>query len=251
MPFRALIVDDEPLARERLRTLLASETDFRIVAECADGETAVAAIEESRPDVVFLDVQMPELDGFEVLDALGEGTPPLIVFVTAYEEYALRAFEASALDYLLKPFDRARFRRTIERVRARLAEPAAAAPADVRALLARLGEAHARPKRFVVREGSRLVFVPVETIDHIESAGNYVRLHTGGASHLYRATLAELERRLDPDVFVRVHRSAIVNIERVRKAEPFFHGEYILTLADGTRVTSTRTYGARLRELLR
>ena len=251
--YRAVIVDDEPLARERIRTLLAAEPDFRVVAECGDGETAVAAIEETQPDVVFLDVQMPEMDGFEVLDALGERVGAVLVFVTAYDQYAVRAFDASALDYLLKPFDRARFERTVARVRERLDEHDRDVPgrADLRALLARLAAQRQRPARFVVRAGNRLTFVRPEQIDRVESAGNYVRLFCGGASHLYRATLAELEQRLDSEVFVRVHRSAIVNLERVARVEPFFHGEYVLTLADGTRVTCSRTYSARLRELLR
>ncbi|HEX9109583.1 MAG TPA: LytTR family DNA-binding domain-containing protein, partial [Longimicrobiales bacterium] len=173
----------------------------------------------------------------------------VVVFVTAFERYAINAFDASAADYLLKPFDRARFRRTIERVRSRLG--AGTPPEELRTLLAQVRAAGARPPRFVIRERGRLVFVRPEEIDRIESAGNYVRLHCGKTSHLYRETLSQLERRLDPDVFVRVHRSTIVNVERIRTVEPYFHGEYILTLADGTRLTSSRTYSGRLRELLR
>ena len=249
MTCRAVIVDDEPLARERLRTLLTDEPDFRVVAECADGQAAVSCIEESHPDVVFLDVQLPEMDGFEVLDSLGEGTAPVVVFVTAFERHAIATFDASAADYLLKPFYRARFRRTMERVRTRLG--AGMPREELRAVLAQVRGAGARQLRFVIRQRGRLLFVWPQEIDRIESAGNYVRLHCGKTSHLYRETLSQLERRLDPALFVRVHRSTIVNLERIRTVQPHFHGEYILTLTDGTRLTSSRTYSGRLRELLR
>jgi two-component system LytT family response regulator len=257
---RVVLADDEPLVRERLRTLLAARGDCALVAECADGMEAVAAIEAERPDVALLDVQMPELDGFEVLEALPEALRPAVVFVTAYDEYAVRAFEVNAVDYLLKPIEPERFAAALDRVAARRGGPADGAGAlagpALRSLLAELGRLRAErgrgaAERFVVRDGHRVTFVAMDDVDWIDAAGNYVRLHAGGRAHLLRETMKAVEARLDPDRFVRVHRSAIVRLERIVAMEPYFHGEYVLTLADGTRLTSSRSHGARLRALLR
>jgi two-component system, LytTR family, response regulator len=251
---RVALVDDEPLARERLHTLLTAYPNVDIVAECETGEEAVLALASSAVDVLFLDVQMPGLDGFDVLEALGEmigvDSLPVIVFVTAFDSYALKAFEVSAVDYLLKPFDRSRFERALARAKARarrFAEPVAL----LRDLRADRKVCDHYAHRFAARSGNKLNLVPVEGVDWIDAAGNYARLHVGGRTHLVRETMTELESRLDPKRFVRVHRSIIVNVERVITVEPYAHGEYVLTIRDGTRLTSSRTYSARLRALWR
>ncbi|HET6204972.1 MAG TPA: response regulator [Planctomycetota bacterium] len=246
---RVLLVDDEPLARERLGTLLREEPDVEIVGECAGGREAIEAIRRERPDLVFLDVQMPEVDGFGVLEGLGGETAPAVIFVTAYEEHALRAFEVHALDYLLKPFDRRRFREALERARARVENRGTEGfDGRLRALLECLPP---RPlERFPVKAGGRIVFVRAEEIDFVEANGNYVRLRVGGKGHLLRETMASLEGRLDPARFVRIHRSTIVNLDRVRELEPLFHGDYAVRLRDGTRLTMSRGYRARLERAL-
>lgn len=252
MTLRVVLADDEPLVRERLRSLLTTRPDCTLVGECADGAEAVAMLEAVRPDVVLLDVQMPELDGFEVLEALPDSFRPAVVFVTAYDEYAVRAFEINAIDYLLKPIEPERFNAALDRVAHRLGP---AAPADsavaLQSLLAELRSRRGIADRFVVRDGHRVTFVPVRDVDWIDAAGNYVRLHAGGRTHLVRDTMNAVEARLDPTRFVRVHRSIIVRLDRIREMEPYFHGEYVLTLTDGSRITSSRSYSARLRQLLR
>lgn len=251
MTIRTLVVDDEPLARERLRRLLEEEQDVDVLAECADGREAVRSVDQLRPDLVFLDVQMPEIDGFEVLAAIDPPQMPAVVFVTAYDAYALQAFEVHALDYLLKPFDRERFHRTMEHVRARLTD---AGGLD-RRLVALLDEIEAarprpRPRRFVVRSGGRIQFLDADRIDWIEGAGNYVKLHVGGREHLLRSTLKAFEEQLDPHRFVRIHRSHIVNLDRVTELQPWFHGEFVVVLTDGTELRSSRTYSDRLRAMI-
>jgi two-component system LytT family response regulator len=248
---RVVVADDEPLARERIRTLLTPHQDLELIAECGDGEDAVRVLAEARPDLVFLDVQMPELDGFGVLGAFLPDQRPWVVFVTAYDEHAVRAFEVNAVDYLLKPVEPKRFEAALARVRQRMAHPPADRDAVLEAVLAELTKARGRATRLVVRDGSRVSFVRAEEIDWIDAAGNYARLHVAGAIHLLREPLKLLEARLDPDRFLRVHRSAIVNLERITSVEPYFHGEYVLTLRDGTRLTSSRTHSARLRGWLR
>jgi two-component system LytT family response regulator len=245
---RVIIVDDEPLARERLHDLLALESDIDIIGECADGRQAISAIRELAPDLVFLDVQMPELDGFGVLEELGPETTPVVVFVTAYDQYALRAFEVHALDYLLKPFDRDRFRKAIARARQLISGD------DTDAFRSRviqlLSEIHVTPRtdtpqhlaRMMVRTGGRVYFVRAADVDWIEAAGNYVRLHTGAESHVIRDSLSALETKLDPASFARIHRSTMVNLERVKQLEPLFHGDYTVVLHDGTRLTLSRFY---------
>jgi two-component system, LytTR family, response regulator len=248
---RVVIADDEPLARERIRTLLAPHRDLELIAECGDGEATVRVLAAERPDLLFLDVQMPELDGFGVVQAFPPDQLPRVVFVTAYDEHAVRAFEVNAVDYLLKPVEPKRFEAALARVRERLAQPRSDRDPALEAVLTELRRARGHATRLVVRDGSRVSFVRTEEIDWIDAAGNYARLHVGGATHLLREPLKVLEARLDPERFLRVHRSAIVNLERLTSVEPYFHGEYVLTLRDGTRLTSSRTHSARLRTLLR
>lgn len=248
---RVVVADDEPLARERIRTLLAAHPDVELVAECGDGEDAIQAVAARRPDLLFLDVQMPELDGFGVLAAFPPDERPHVVFVTAYDEHAVRAFEVNAIDYLLKPVEPRRFEAALARVRTRLAGPSADRDTVLEAVLNELRRGRGYASRLVVRDGSRVSFVRVEDIDWIDAAGNYVKLHVAGNVHLLREPLKTLETRLDPDRFLRVHRSAIVNLERIASVEPYFHGEYTLTLRDGTRITSSRTHSARLRSFLK
>ncbi|HEX8651733.1 MAG TPA: LytTR family DNA-binding domain-containing protein [Pyrinomonadaceae bacterium] len=248
---RALVVDDEPLARERIRSLLENEPDVLVAGECADGHAAVEAIFELKPDLVFLDVQMPEVDGFGVLEALSGAPLPAVIFVTAYDQYALRAFDVHALDYLLKPFDRERFQRALERARTQL-QGERSGEID-RRLLALLKEIKTEPKaleRLVIKSAGRVFFLKAEEIDWIEAAGNYVRLHTGSESHLLRETMNALEARLDPHQFLRIHRSTIINIERIKEMHPLFRGEHVVILRDGTRLTLGRGYRDKLQELL-
>ncbi|HYE57910.1 MAG TPA: LytTR family DNA-binding domain-containing protein [Rhodothermales bacterium] len=249
MTLRVVIADDEPLVRERLRTLLEGRPDCTLVAECADGAEALATIEAERPDLALLDVQMPELDGFVVVEALPDDVRPAVVFITAFDEYAVRAFETGVVDYLLKPIEPARFELALRRATERRMGPAS--EPDWTVLMPALRAHRGYPERIVVRDGHRVTFVPVADLDWIEGAGNYVQLHVGGRTLLLRDTMKALEARLNPDRFVRVHRSAIVNLERIVAMEPYFHGEYVLTLRDGTRLTSSRTHSPRLRVLLR
>lgn len=248
---RVVIADDEPLARERLRSLVAEHPDLSLVAECGDGRETVATLARLAPDLAFLDIQMPELDGFGVLEALAPHHRPAVVFVTAYDEYAIQAFEVNAIDYLLKPVNPGRFDEALSRARARLAQPDASRLTEVDRLLTELRRVRGFPARLAARLGSTVSLVPVAQIDWIEARGNYARLHIGQAVHLLREPLRSLEARLDPDRFARVHRGAIVNLERIATVEPYFHGEYVLTLRDGTRLTSSRTQSAKLRALLR
>ena len=252
-PVRAVVVDDEPPARRRLRALLADEADVEIVGEAGGGTAAVQLITAERPDLVFLDVQMPGLDGFGVLRAVAPSHLPLVIFVTAYDEHAIRAFEVAAVDYVLKPVDEARFRaavrRAVERVRG-------ARPADLSAELATLLErlqpaAAAPPERFPVRANGVVTFVRVHDIDWVDVAGDQVRLHVGKETHLLRETMAQVEARLPAATFVRIHRSTIVNLDRVREVQPWFKGDYVLILKDGTRLTSGRTYREKVQRLLR
>jgi two-component system, LytTR family, response regulator len=247
---RTLIVDDEPLARRGIRAQLDEEADIEIVSECRNGLEAVAAIEEQSPDLVFLDVQMPELDGFGVLEAVGVDRMPVVIFVTAYDQYALRAFEVHALDYLLKPVDAERFASALQRARKQIEHH------NVQDLNQRLqsflDDVQAKQKfteRLVIKSGGRIFFLNVQEIDWIEAADNYVRLHVGRDSHLLRETMNHLEKRLDPDRFLRVHRSRIINIRQIKELQPLFRGEYDIMLQDGTRLESGRGYRDKLQKL--
>ena len=246
---RVLIADDEPLARERLRTLLAAEDWLEVIAECQNGTEAVDSITHLQPDLVFLDVQMPGATGFQVIETVGPARMPLVVFVTAFDKYALRAFDVHALDYLLKPFDRERFEQTLARARQQLERRASS---DLERRLLELvqdlkGPTH-RLERFVIKSGGRVFFVRSDEIDWIEAAGNYVKLHVGSDVHLFRETMNALEAQLDPDIFFRIHRSHIVNIERVKELQPWFNGEYVVFLKNGTRLTLSRGYREKLQE---
>jgi two-component system LytT family response regulator len=248
-----LVVDDEPLARERLTDLLRDEAAVTLLGECADGAAAVDAIQRLSPDVVFLDVQMPGIDGFEVIDQIPVERLPLVVFVTAYDRYALRAFEVHAVDYLLKPFDRQRFSEAIARARMHLAQrDLGSIQARLLALVRDLSPAAGPPRsdRLVVKSGGRIFFVRSDEIDWVQAEGNYVRLHRGAESHLIRETMTALEGWLDPQRFYRIHRSSIVNIERVRELQPWFNGEYRVLLQDGTKLTLSRGYRDKLQERL-
>jgi len=250
---RVGIADDEPLARERLVSMLDGHDNYEVVAECKDGAEAVAAIRKQNLDVVFLDVRMPELDGFQVLEALGSGRLPVIVFVTAFDDYALRAFDVSALDYLLKPFDRERFEKALARVETQLSSrEERKISSELREFLGGLSQTPSASyaERFAVRSSGDIYFVRTEEIDWIDSQGNYVALHARGRKHLVRDTIKSVESKLDPRKFVRVHRSAIINLDRLTKLQPYFHGEYVVTLSDGTTLTSSRGYSDRLRSLL-
>ncbi len=251
---RTLVVDDEPLARETIRRLLGRHPTIGLVDECGDGADAARCIRATPPDILFLDVQMPEVDGFEVLRRAAPAEVPAVVFVTAHDTYALRAFDAAALDYLLKPFDDERFDRTVERATARVREhrvhglarrmaasldPAPAAEPETRYL-----------DRLAVRRDGGVWFVPLAAVDWIEAADYCVRVHTAGSFHLLREPLRELESRLDPTLFVRIHRSAIVNLARIRALQPHFHGDGVLIMQDGARLRVSRSRRGRLHHLL-
>ena len=245
-----LIAEDEPVPRRRLARLLGEEPDVRVVAQCAGGREAVTRIAEERPDLVFLDVQMPDLNGFQVIDAVGADRMPTIVFVTAYDEYALKAFEAHALDYVMKPVNRARFHDAVARAKRRVRSERGG---ELREPLAQLMEYLGGQKyldRLAVRSDGRIVFLKTEYIDWIEAADDHVKLHVGTKTYLHRDTLGRLEQRLSPTTFLRIHRSTIVNIERIRELQPWFQGDYVLILADGTRLTSGRSYRDRVRALV-
>jgi len=246
----------------RLRKLLSTEDGVQIVGECASAEEAIGIIESALPDLVFLDVQMPGMDGFEMLSRLRTPALPAIIFVTAFDDYALRAFEVHALDYLLKPYSRARFVDAFRHAREQLErESSAAADRRLLGLLAELraresggvatpATAHER-ERLVVKSDGRMFFVRPADIDWVEASANYVRLHARGESYQLRESMKNMEERLPRGTFVRIHRSAIVNLDRVRELQPWFHGEYVVILTDGTKLTASRAYAGRLRELMR
>jgi two-component system LytT family response regulator len=238
---RTLIVDDEPLARQRLRALLEDDPDIDILGECGDGKQALAELRQQRPDLVFLDVQMPVLDGFGVLEELAGAVMPVVIFVTAHDRYALKAFEVHALDYLLKPFDRDRFGAALTRAKTQVHQGRTGA-LDERLLdlLQSVPSRRALTERLVVKSGGRVTFVRIEDIDWIEAAANYVRLHVGKENHLLRESMSGLEGKLDTARFVRIHRSTIVNIERIRELQPAFHGDYVIILQDGTELALSR-----------
>ncbi len=246
---RAVIVDDEGLARDTLELLLAGHHDIEIVKSCENGREAVAAIQAEHPDLVFLDIQMPELNGFEVIEKVGPENMPVVIFVTAYDQYALRAFEAQALDYLLKPFDDDRFEQALVRARSlikqkkvgALSEQLAALVSDA-ATTKKEPEEDAFLQRITIKARGTIYFVKVEDIDWIEAAGDYVSIHVAGKTHLLRETMAGMVKKLDPRDFVRIHRSSIVRVDRVKEIKPYFHGDYIIYLLDGTELRLSRRY---------
>ena len=243
MKIRTVIVDDESLGRERMRQLLQGEPEIEIAGECGDGRAAVEMIRDLVPDLVFLDVQMPELDGFGVLAALGPEPLPVVVFVTAHDQFALRAFEVHALDYLLKPFDRERFRKTLDRALNEVRNRAGGGlDQRLTALLKEIKPVAKPVDRLAVKTGDRVLLIKVQELDWIKAADNYVELHRGRETHLLRETLNALEARLPAEDFVRISRSVIVNRERVRELKPLFSGEYTVTLENGTELGLSRGY---------
>jgi two-component system LytT family response regulator len=249
---RVLIADDEPPARLRVRSLLAKHPDYLVVGEAGDGAEAVDVLLAEGPDLIFLDIMMPELDGFEVIEAVAAsgGPAPAIVFVTASEAFARQAFDVGAIDYLLKPFDQDRLDRALARVGERLRKAEPGLSDSLRTLLAGLGARPVYPARFLVRTGRRMHFVRVADVDWIDARGNYARLHVAGRTHLVRETMHALEAKLDPAIFIRVHRSAIVNVDRIGAVEPYRNGEFTITMRDGGWVRSSASYNERVRRLL-
>jgi len=248
---RTLIIDDESLARERIRNMLGSDPQIDVVADCANGHDAIEAIQRYSPDLVFLDVEMPGIDGFGVIEALPPGRIPTIIFVTAYDQYAVRAFDVYALDYLLKPFDQERFDKAVSRAKVQISSQRNDSLSE--RILSALEEIKTRPvhlERLVIKMNGHVFFIKAEEIDWLEAEGNYVRLHAGKESYLLRDTISALESQLDPKKFIRVHRSAIVNIDRITELQPWFHGEYRIILSEGVQLTLSRTYREKLHELL-
>ena len=248
---RTVIADDQPIARERLASLLQEEPDVEVVASCSSGAEAVRAIEAYRPDLVFLDMQMPELDGFGVIDAVGPAKMPSVVFVTAYDELALRAFDVHALDYLLKPFGRQRLQKALERAREHVTRGRGGELASrLVALVEEVRPIRRATERIVVRSGSRVVFVELHNVDWVEAEWNYVRLHVGEESHLIRETMHAIEQRLG-ERFLRIHRSRIVNIARVRELRLVHNGEYEVVMRTGRALRVSRLFRERLSERLK
>jgi two-component system, LytTR family, response regulator len=242
MPIRVLLSDDESLARERLRSLLEEESDLEIVAECGDGKSAISTIKREKPDLVFLDIQMPETDGFGVVSTLRDEMP-LTIFVTAYDRYAMKAFEVHALDYLLKPVVKERLSEALEHARKQLQHPSEAM--FQRRVLNLLGELDSRqntPQRIVIKADGEIVCLRPNEIDWAESAGNYVCLHVGATTHILRETITSLESRLGERQFLRVHRSTLVNVDRIKTLRPSLYGDYAILLRDGTKLTLSRGF---------
>lgn len=247
---RTVVVEDEPVSRERLVALLADEPEVEVVATCADGRSAAETIAAAEPDLVLLDIQLPELDGLSLARTLAGDRRPAVVFITAHDQYALPAFEIHALDYLLKPFSEERFRESIAHVRRHLQQQhATTLGRQILAMMPEVGFAGVpakpvprRPQRLAVKGGGRVYFVKADDIDYCEAAGNYACLHAGSQTHLIRETMNSLEARLDPEVFVRIHRSVIVNVERIQEIQSTMGGESIVRLRDGTRLTMSRGY---------
>jgi two-component system, LytTR family, response regulator len=248
---RTVIVDDEELARDRIQTLLELQPDVEVVGVCTDGPSAVEMIDRTQPDLVFLDVQMPGMDGFEVVENLERTKLPAVVFVTAHDAHALRAFEIHALDFLLKPFDQTRFEKALERARGQLTQTTGPVlDSRLVTLLEELHEERKYSERLIVKSSGRVFFVRTEEIDWVEASGNYVKIHTKSDAHLLRESMKNMEAKLDPKTFVRIHRSAIVNIDHIKELEPWFHGEYIVIMRDGTRLTASRVFSDRLSALI-
>lgn len=251
MKIRVLVVDDEALARERAIQLLKNDSEIEVIGQCGDGQSAVEKIQNEKPDLVLLDVQMPELDGFAVVEAVGADKMPPVIFVTAHEKFALKAFDVHALDYLLKPYDRERFETAIKRAKEQLARSQSG---DLQTRMnALLGELKTQPKtanRLVVKTEGRVLLLKNEDVDWVEAADNYVVLHVGAETHMLRETMNSIESRLPSEKFIRVNRSTIVNIDRIKELQPLFHGEYVIILKNGTKLTLSRGYREKLDQLL-
>src|SRR5882672_523259 len=250
---RVLLVDDEPLARDMLREMLQGDPQVDIVGESCNGREALDAIRAERPDLIFLDVQMPEVGGFEVLAALEKDNTPYVIFVTAYDQYAVRAFEVQALDYLLKPFDQERFDVSWQRAKAQVMRDRNGGGGMDQRILALLEELKAGNnylERLVIKAGGRIYFLETNEIDWIEAEGNYVSVHSARKSHLLRETISSLESQLDPKKFLRIHRSSIVRLDFIKELQPWFHGEYRVMLQDGTQLTLSRNHRDKLQEAL-
>ena len=251
MKIRTLIVDDEPLGRSLIRKLLAEDPDFESVGECVDGAEALRAIKTKSPDLVFLDVQMPELNGFEVLAELGSERLPIIIFVTAFDTFALQAFEAHALDYLLKPVADDRFFEALQRVKTYILGRESGEFRDrLLSLVREVTQSTRHISRLAVESGGHLVFIKVGEIDWIEAAGNYLNLHVGKQSYLLRGRISEFEKKLPTEEFFRVHRSTIVNLDRIKEFQPLFKGEGVVVLKDGTQLSASRTCSRKLHTFL-
>jgi len=249
MKIRTLIVDDEAVARDTLRNLLENEPDIDIISQCTSGEEAVEAILEQKPELVFLDVQMPGMSGFDVVSQIDSESMPVIVFVTSNENFAVKAFEVHALDYVTKPAKSERLKLALDRVRKHIGKKTGDLHEKLSALLKDLKIEPRHPGRLAVKSGGRIVFLALTDIDWIEAADNYAKLHTGNEAHLLRETMNALEAKLPTDRFVRINRSTIVNVERVKELHPMFHGEYTVVLRNGTRLTLSRGYRDKLRQL--
>ena len=243
-----LIVDDEVLARKKLCVLLERDPDFRIVGECATAADAIRALLQLRPALMFLDIQMPDEDGFSVINSIGPDTRPKIIFTTAYDHYAIQAFDAEAVDYLLKPFDEERFARAAKRAKSEILDVAHRATAAEEGAPV---SANHSPERFLVKSEGRILFFTTDEIDWIEAASNYVKLYSNGKGHLVRHTMNEIERKLDPRQFLRIHRSIIVNVKKIRGVQPCNSGEFIVTLVSGKELPSSRGYRGNLGLLLK
>jgi two-component system, LytTR family, response regulator len=250
-PIRALIIDDEPLARKFIRRMLKDDRDIEIIGEAGNGKDAVALITKHDPDIVFLDVQMPEMDGFAVLESIKNDQFPEIIFTTAYEQYAIRAFELHALDYLLKPFDQARFKDAIKHAKDRFrSEHQQHGRLQIGALLESIRNKPEYLDRVVIKAGGRITFLHTREINWIEADDKYVHLHTDKSNPMVRQTLSAMEAQLDPKKFRRIHRSAIVNVERIKELQPLFNGEHSIVLENGTKLTLSRNYKDTLFEIL-
>jgi two-component system, LytTR family, response regulator len=248
---RTIIADDESLGRKKLRILLAAEPGIHVVAECSDGPKTIAAVRDYEPDLLLLDIQMPGADGFEILESVPADRLPVVIFTTAYDQYALRAFEAHALDYLLKPFDQERLHRAIERARMEILKASDSRVAS--RILDFLSEAKAKSpaeKRLVIKAGGRVVFLDLEEIEWVEAAANYVKLNVGKESYLLRERIGRVSERLDPGQFVRIHRSVIVNVGKIKGLLPCNSGEYIVVLKSGKELSCSRGYRAGLQQLI-
>lgn len=248
---KVIIVDDEPLAREKIREMLKRDAEIEIVAECSSGNKAVAAVQKHSPDLLYLDIQMPELDGFGVLKLLPTQNMPYVIFVTAYDQYAVKAFEVYALDYLLKPFDRERFQKALDRAKSQIRRDRSSSLSQgILSLLEELKGGSRHLERLVIKHSGRVQLLKTQDIDWIEADGNYVRVHAGKDAHLLRETIGGLETQLHPRKFMRIHRSTIVNLDRIRELQPWFHGEYRIILRDGTELMLSRSYREKLNEVL-